>query len=135
MNDRHTRQVFFSRRLERSMRWTVSRPSPAAASVRAWKTERWATTTVLRMVHTTTKKHPQTVSMQVYMRPYCATWGTTMIRPDVRQLSHDEFILEAAWWGGFVPFVHERMASRAGVVGEARTLAYSDAAAFAIASN
>jgi integrase len=42
------------------------------------------------------------------------------IRPDRRQLSFEECILEEALWAGAVPWIHLRMKSRAGVVGAAK---------------
>ena len=55
----------------------------------------------------------------LYWRPYCNLQKTPYVRPDVRQLSYDETILEEAWWGAAVLWIHQRMPSRAGVVGAA----------------
>ena len=42
------------------------------------------------------------------------------MRPDRRQLSYEEQMLEETLWAGAVPWIHQRMRSRAGVVGAAK---------------
>ena len=57
---------------------------------------------------------------------YCACpdlWETPCIpvRPDVRQLSFEEVLLEECLWAGAVPWIHLRMKSRSGhVIGAAK---------------
>ena len=42
------------------------------------------------------------------------------VRPDKRQLTFSEQLLEEAMWAGAVPWIHLRMANKAGVVGAAK---------------
>jgi integrase len=56
---------------------------------------------------------------------YCACtelWHTPNcgMRPDRRQLSYEEQMLEETLWAGAVPWIHKRMRNRAGVVGAAK---------------
>ena len=55
-----------------------------------------------------------------YWSAYCAEWGTSTTRPAARTLNADEYLCETCFWGAAIPWVHERMPSRAGVVGEAQ---------------
>lgn len=60
-------------------------------------------------------------AMRLYWEPWCHTeWGTPAIRPDVKQLTFDEFELECEFWAGALVWIHERMPSKkTGVPGEA----------------
>ena len=51
---------------------------------------------------------------ELWREPNCA------MRPDRRQLSYEEQMLEETLWAGAVPWIHRRMRSRAGVVGAAK---------------
>ena len=55
-----------------------------------------------------------------YWTAWCAEWNTTVTRPAARSLDADEYVIECAFWGASVPWIHERMYSRHGVLGEAQ---------------
>ena len=51
---------------------------------------------------------------ELWLTPNCG------MRPDRRQLSYEEQMLEETLWAGAVPWIHKRMKSRAGIVGAAK---------------
>ena len=55
-----------------------------------------------------------------YWNAYCAEWGTTPARPHAASLNSDDLQVECAFWGAFIPWCHERMPSKAGILGEAQ---------------
>ena len=55
-----------------------------------------------------------------YWAAWCAEWNTSTTRPSVRSLSADEYMVESAFWGAAVPWIHERMRDRHGVLGMAQ---------------
>ena len=55
-----------------------------------------------------------------YWSAWCGEWNTTTTRPSVRSLSADEYMVECAFWGAAIPWIHERMRDKHGVLGMAQ---------------